>query len=217
MKDRRAFVASMTASALALGTGAAAAAVLNHKQGDGAAFKACPVVDRGPNAEHFPQVVLQDQHKEKAWFYEELVNKKLVMVSFTSTRSEAHYPILDNLVKVQEMIGDRLGKTVHMYTITTTPAQDTPQRLKALAEAHGAGWRFFTGQPQQVREVLRAFNVRGIISGLSWVGNDRTGRWLTQASRQHPLYIAEAIARLSTGKDQKPFLIDLRSTRGAKA
>lgn len=214
MKDRRAFVASLAAAVPALAIGARSASA-KSKSGADAAFRACPVVKRGPNAEHFPKVVLQDQHKEKAWFYEELINKKLVMLSFTSSRGERHYPMLNNLVKVHEMLQSRLGDEAHMYTITTTPSADSSDDLKALADAHGANWRFFTGESEAVREVLRAFNVRGTISGLSWVGNDKTGRWLTQASRQHPLFIAEAIARLSTGKNHKPFLIDLRSARGA--
>ena len=154
---------------------------------------------------------MQDQNKQKAWFYEELINNKLVLVNFTSVKGEQHYPILNNLVKVQAMLEDRLGKDVHMYTITTAPHQDTPDNLKQLADAHGAKWRFLTGQPEDVREILSAFGVHGLINGIAWVGNEKTGRWLSKASCQHPLYIAEAVARLSTGKHYKPFLVDMHS------
>lgn len=206
MKTRRAFLA-------ALATAVPAAAIAAPKAEKPSVFKSCPRSNGGPNADRFPKVIVQDQHKKKAWFYDELVNDKLVLVSFTSVHSEKHYPILDNLVKVQDMLGDRLGKNVFMYTITTKPYRDTPDDLKKLAEEHGAKWQFLTGDNDDIRELLKAFNVHGSISGLAWIGNESTGRWMSKASRQHPLFIAESIVRLSTGKDHKPFLVDMRSVK----
>ncbi len=154
---------------------------------------------------------MTNQHKQKAWFYEELIHDKLVLVNFTSVKGEQHYPIVSNMVKVQNMIGDRLGKDVFIYTISTDPYHDSPESLKELADAHGAKWQFLTGDPDDMRAILNGFGIRGTINGLSWVGNEKTGRWMTKASRQHPLYIAEAVARLSTGKHYKPFLVDMHS------
>lgn len=206
MKSRRAFLAT---AALALP--AAVSAAERKPEENNPAFKACPRAVGGPTANRFPQVVVQDQDKKKAWFYEELIHNKLVLVTFTSAKGERHYPLLDNLVKVQAMLAERLGDDVHMYTITTAPHQDTPEVLKKLADQHGAQWRFLTGRPEDVHEILSAFGVHGLINGLAWVGNEKTGRWLSKASRQHPLYIAEAVARLSTGKHYKPFLVDMHS------
>ncbi len=207
MKSRRAFLAS---AALAM-PAAAVAATGSKALESNPAYKACPRATGGPTAYRFPRVIVQDQHKQKAWFYEELIDNKLVLVNFTSVKGEQHYPILDNLVKVQAMLEDRLNKDVFMYTVTTAPHQDTPDSLKQLADAHGAKWRFLTGQPDDVHEILGAFGVHGLINGIAWVGNEQTGRWLSKASRQHPLYIAEAVARLSTGKHHKPFLVDMHS------
>ena len=109
------------------------------------------------------------------------------------------------------MLEDRLGKDVTMLTVTTNPTKDSPDDLKKLADSKGAKWQFITGEPDEIRNLLLAFGIKGSISGLSWVGNEKTGRWMTKASRQHPLFIAEAVARLSTGKAHKPFLVDLRS------
>jgi len=100
---------------------------------------------------------------------------------------------------------------VFMYTITTNPYDDTPEDLKALAEEHGANWQFLTGKPEDMRELLNAFHARGSLFGITWIGNEKTGRWLNKPSQLHPLYIAEAVARLSTGKDHKPFLVDMHS------
>lgn len=204
---RRAFLSSA-----AMAVPAAAAAVTAPKaKKDNPAFKNCPRAKGGPTASRFPQVIVEDQFKRKAWFYEEMVNDKLVLVSFTSVRGEKYYPILNNLVKVQNMLQDRLGKDVFMYTITTNPERDTPEDLKQLAEKHGANWQFITGKPENIREILGAFNARGSLHALSWIGNEGTGRWMNKPSRLHPLYIAEAVARLSTGKEHKPFLVDMHS------
>ena len=206
-KSRRAFIA---AAAAAVPVAATAAAGLEATENN-PAFKTCPRAKGGPNAKRFPQVIVQDQNKHKAWFYEELINGKLVLVSFTSVKAEAYYPVLSNLVKVQEMLGDRFGKDVFMYTISTDPYRDTPETLAALATKHGAKWQFLTGEPEAIREVLSSFHARGSIHALSWIGNEQTGRWLNKPSRLHPLYIAEAVARLSTGEHHKPFLVDMRS------
>ncbi len=206
---RRAFIASAAAVVPAVAT----ATVATHVAEDNPAFKTCPRAKGGKTAARFPQVVVQDQHKRKAWFYEELINNKVVLVSFTSVKGEQYYPILSNLVKVQQMLEDRLGKDVFMYTITTDPHRDTPNSLKALADKHGAKWQFLTGEPESIREILTVFHARGSLHAVSWIGNEKYGRWLNKPSRLHPLYIAEAVARLSTGKHHKPFLVDMRSVR----
>ncbi len=208
MKSRRAFLA---ATAISLPAVAATAVAGPKVLADNPAFKACPRANGGPHAERFPQVIVQDQHKKKFWFYEELINNKLVLVNFTSVTGEKHYPIISNLVKVQDMLQDRLGKDVYMYTISTRPFFDTPDKLKDLADSHGAKWKFLTGEVSDIHEVLAAFGVHGSISALTWVGNEKTGRWMSKVSRQHPLYIAEAVARLSTGKQYRPFLVDMHS------
>ena len=109
------------------------------------------------------------------------------------------------------MILDRVGSHVKMYTVTTDPYHDTPDTLKALAEEHGADWQFLTGAPEDVREILASFNARGSLCALSWIGNEQTGRWLNKPSRLQPLFIAEAVGRLSTGDQHKPFLVDMHS------
>jgi len=204
---RRAFLASAAAAIPVVAT----AAVMPDATKDNPAFKNCPRAKGGKNASRFPQVIVQDQHKRKAWFYEDLIADKVVLVSFTSVKGEKYYPLLSNLVKVHEMIGDRIGKDVEMYTVTTDPHHDTPEALKALAEEHGAKWRFLTGAPEDIQEILASFNARGSLYALSWIGNEKTGRWLNKPSRLQPLYIAEAVARLSTGKQHKPFLVDMHS------
>lgn len=120
MESRRKFLATV------LGATVAATAASAAGKNDNPALMTCSPAAGGKNASRFPHVIVQDQFKRKAWFYEELVRDKLVYVNFTSVKGEKYYPILENMVKVQEMINDRLGKDVFMYTITTDPYRDTP-------------------------------------------------------------------------------------------
>jgi len=166
----------------------------------------------GRHAKRFPQVLVQDQNGEKFWFYENLIQDKLVLLSFASIDGEQHYSVVDNLLKVQEMLGDRLGDDVFMYTITTKPEVDTAQSLKEFAQAKGARWQFINGEPDAIRQILTSFNVMGSIHGLNWVGNQRTGRWLSKPAKVQPIFIAEAVAMLSTGKHHKARLVDMRSS-----
>ncbi|HQU16330.1 MAG: hypothetical protein B7Z66_09555 [Chromatiales bacterium 21-64-14] len=207
MKTRRAFLLSCATAVPAIATAATAAKTLEDRP----AIRTCPRATGGPNAKRFPQVLVRDQFKEQAWFYQELIENKIALVSFASAKGDAYYPIISNLVKVQDMLKDRLGKDVFMYTVTTNPYQDTPETLKKLADQHGANWRFLSGDPDSIRQILDAFYVRGTIDGLMWIGNERIGRWASIPSRQHPLFIAEVVARLSTGKHYKPFLVDMHS------
>jgi protein SCO1 len=206
MKTRRAFLAT------AVGASVAATAMAAPKvKEETPALMTCSPASGGKNAKLFPHVIVQDQHKRKAWFYEELIKDKLVLVNFTSSKGENYYPIVENMVKVQEMLEDRLGKDVFMYTITTDPYRDNPETLKALADKYGAKWQFLSGMPEDIKQVLASFNARGNLHALSWVGNEKLGRWLNKPSRLHPLYIAESVARLSTGKHYKPYLVRMRS------
>lgn len=208
MNSRRTVV-----TALGLGLPAAAlAATRPLADPDNPMLLQCERPTVGRHAKRFPQVLVQDQNGEKFWFYENLIQDKLVLLSFASINGEQQYPIVDNLLKVQQMLGDRLGDDVFMYTITTKPEVDTAQGLKEFAETKGARWKFINGEPDAIRQILAMFHVMGSIHGLTWIGNQRSGRWLTKPVRVQPIFIAEAVAMLSTGKHHKDRLLDMRST-----
>lgn len=208
MKSRRTVLAAMAVGVPGVALAATTPAVVNTIA---STTKASAKVGGQRASRHFPQVQVQDQDGNEFAFYDDLVKDKIVLISFASIDGEKHYPVIDNLVKVQEMVGERLGKDVFMYTVTTKPETDTPAGLKEYAKKKGARWQFLSGEPAAIREILASFNVMGSIHGRSWVGNDKTNRWMGKVSRVHPIFIAEAVARLSTGAQHKPYLIDMHS------
>jgi protein SCO1/2 len=205
MKSRRALLV-----ALGLGLpGLALAAV--PSSGASPARKGSLRGGRASHAWRLPQVKVKDQDGREFSFYDDLVKDKLVLISFASVDGEKRYSIVDNLVKVQQMVRSRLGKDLFIYTVTTSPQIDTPASMKALAEKKGARWQFLTGEPDAIAKLKKNFGVMGNIHGLVWIANDHTGRWLSKPARLQPLFIAESMAFLSTGAQHKPFLRDMRS------
>jgi protein SCO1 len=105
----------------------------------------------------FPNVVLTTHEGKKVRFYDDLVKDKIVLINFMYVKCEGICPgTTANLVKVQRLLGDRMGKDIFMYSITLKPEEDTPETLSRYAKAYkvGPGWQFLTGDPKDV-ELLR--------------------------------------------------------------
>ena len=82
---------------------------------------------------------------------------KIVLINFMYVKCEGICPgTTANLLKVQKMLGDRVGKDIFMYSITLKPEEDTPEVLNRYAKAYKTkpGWLFLTGEPKDV-ELLR--------------------------------------------------------------
>jgi protein SCO1/2 len=106
---------------------------------------------------YFPNVVLRTQDDKPVRFYDDLVKDKAVTINFFFAKCEEICPLVTaNLAKVQRLLGDRVGRDLFMNSISLKPEDDTPAKLKAYAEMHGArpGWTFLTGAPADV-ELLR--------------------------------------------------------------
>jgi len=105
----------------------------------------------------FPNVTLTTHEGRKVKFYDDLLKDKIVIINFMYIRCQGTCPgTTANLVKVQKLLGDRVGKDIFMYSITLKPEEDTAQDLAAYAKAYkvGPGWEFLTGNPKDI-ELLR--------------------------------------------------------------
>jgi cytochrome oxidase Cu insertion factor (SCO1/SenC/PrrC family) len=80
-------------------------------------------------------------------------------------------------------MGDSLGRDIYFYSISVDPETDTPERLKAYAEAFGAGpgWLFLTGNAADIRALRHKLGDRGVALSEHrneiLLGNGRTGEW----------------------------------------
>src|SRR5213080_3954627 len=107
---------------------------------------------------YFPNLVLTTHEGRRVRFYDDLIKDRIVTINFMYTQCEdGRCPLtMANLVRVQKLLGSRVGRDIFMYSFTLAPEHDTPTVLKRYAKAYGVGpgWTFVTGSPRDM-EVLR--------------------------------------------------------------
>lgn len=134
--------------------------------------------------EYFTDVELVNQDGQKMRLYSDLLQGKTVIInSFFATCQGSCLPITRNLEKVQEALGDRLGKDARIISISVDPTVDTPAELKAFGKKFHArpGWYFLTGPKENVEFVLKKLGQfvadKQDHYNIIIVGNERTGLW----------------------------------------
>lgn len=148
---------------------------------------------------YFPDVELVTHEGRKVRFYSDLVEGKLVVVSFVYTRCTRICGLATaNLARVQRALGDRVGKDIQLYSVSLEPEHDTPEVLRGYAAAFkaGPGWTFLTGKPEDVALLRRKFGDLSPVEDhapVINVGNDVTGQWWTTRVLDDPGYLATLI------------------------
>ena len=157
---------------------------------------------------YFPDVTLFTQDNQKVRFYQDLVKGKIVVFNFFYVHCEAICPVVtQNLVKVQKLLGARVGRDIFFNSITLKPSDDTPAVLKEYAQMHGIkpGWALLTGKPDDVELLRRTLGFTDPDPALDQdksqhIGNIRYGseplmQWTALPGMTHPESIAKAISR----------------------
>jgi protein SCO1/2 len=139
---------------------------------------------QSPAAKYFSDVELLDQDGRKVRFYTDMLKGKTVVINaFFTTCTSVCPPMNRNLEKVQEALGDRLGKDVFIVSISVDPTTDTPTRLKEYAQRFHAktGWTFLTGKKENVDWALykvgQYVESRDDHTTVIIIGNEATGLW----------------------------------------
>ena len=109
-----------------------------------------------------------------------------------------------NLVKVEEALGERLGRDVVMISVTVDPAVDTPDVLKRYSRRYNTkpGWHFVTGSRKDIdliRRQLGALDKTGDKTqhtGIVIYGNEATGQWAATPAMAPPTAIVRSVMRL---------------------
>ena len=135
-------------------------------------------------AKYFSDVELINQDGQKMRFYSDVLKDKVVIINaFFSTCTSVCPPINRNLEKVQDSLGDRLGKDVFLVSISVDPETDTPTRLKEYSQRFHArpGWLFLTGKKENVEWALyklgQYVETKNDHSTIIIIGNEPKGLW----------------------------------------
>jgi protein SCO1/2 len=139
---------------------------------------------RSPAEKYFSDVELINQDGQKMRFYSDVLKDKVVIINtFFTTCTGVCPPINRNLEKVQEALGDRLGKDAFLVSMSVDPETDTPARLKEYSRTFHArtGWIFLTGKKENVDWALyklgQYIETKDSHTNIIIIGNEPKGLW----------------------------------------
>lgn len=160
-------------------------------------------------ADYFPNVPLVTHEGETVYFFDDLIKDKIVAINFIYTHCPDTCPLeTAQLVRVQNILGDRLGKDVFFYSISIDPKNDTPEVLSEYRKRFKANWTFLTGKKEDIVKLRKKLglyipeiqsedsnnhNVNMII------GNQTTGRWMKRAPFENPYILADQLGNVLSG------------------
>ena len=147
-----------------------------------------------------PDLDVSDQNGRKIRFYSDLIKDKVVVISFFYTSCSNSCTIQgQTFSKLQSLLGDRLGKSVFLITVTTDPAKDTPAQLKSWGKRYDVqdGWTLVTGKEAEMNKLLLPFTGMRAGSGMhlpsTFVGNDKSGVWTSAGGVFDPETLLNAV------------------------
>ena len=157
-------------------------------------------------ARYFTNLPLTTQDKRTVRFYDDMIKNQVVLINVMFAGcSSVCSAMTSNLARVQELLRDD-GTRYHMVSITVDPLNDTPEVLKAYAEARGAkeGWTFLTGSKQNIDWVLYKLGSYAKQpmehSNILLIGNDAAGVWTKALAMDKPAGIAAAARKIAAAR-----------------
>lgn len=145
---------------------------------------------------YFTDTPLVSHEGKKLRFFSDVLKGKVVLVTFFYTDCTGICPLTSaKLARVQELLGDRIGRDVYLVSISVDPETDTPEVMAKYRENFGAkdGWIFLSGERENVaaigRKLGQVFSKESHLPTML-LGNLRTAHW----QKVNPNVPAELIA-----------------------
>ena len=185
--------------------GAAAAAVAPFALKSSAQAEALPQ----SGVDWFTNVEVKTQDGRTLRFYDDVMKGKILLINFFFTSCDNVCPLATaNLVRVQELLGDRVGDEIRFVSISLQPEHDTPEVMAAYAKLYGVGpgWMFLTGKKDDVellRHRLGFWDIDPVVDadpeqhlGTVRIANEPMHRWAMSPSLLNPPAIVRAVNRV---------------------
>jgi protein SCO1/2 len=163
--------------------------------------------------DYFPNVPLVTHEGKTVRFFDDLIKDKIVVINFIYTHCPDTCPLeTAQLVRVQNILGDRVGKDVFFYSISIDPENDTPEVLKAYRKRFKANWTFLTGKKSDIIQIRRKLGlyIEEIQDGSNnhnvnmIIGNQATGRWMKRSPFENPYVLADQVGNWLSGWKAPP-------------
>jgi protein SCO1/2 len=163
----------------------------------------------GPRADYFPNAILQTHEGKNVRFYDDVVKgDKVVVINMMYTIcTDICPPNTANLMRVQEMLGDRICRDIFMYSLTLQPEIDTPEVLRAYVKLYGIkpGWTFLTGKRNDIELIRRKLGFfdrdaerdakLSEHTGMVRMGREAFDRWTMMPGLAKPKQLVNSILR----------------------
>ena len=136
-------------------------------------------------ANYFPNVPVIDQNGRTLNFYDDVIKGKIVVISFIYTSCQDLCPLTTaKMAQIEDKLDGAVGRDLFFVSMSVDPENDTPERMKAFADAFdvGPGWLFLTGKVADIRAInykLGDRSDRNLSDHRNEIvlGNDAIGDW----------------------------------------
>jgi protein SCO1 len=155
----------------------------------GAAASQAPSNPQAPSnrwgANYFPNRPVIDQNGRTLRFYDDVIKGKIVVISFIYTSCQDLCPLTTaKMAQLEDKLEGAVGRDLFFISMSVDPENDTPERMKAFADAFdaGPGWLFLTGKVADIRAInyrLGDRSDRNLSEHRNEIvlGNDAGGYW----------------------------------------
>ena len=154
---------------------------------------------------YFPNVALTDQDGKAHKFYDDVIKGKVVALNFIYTKCTDVCPAdTAQMRQVADLLGDKVGRDVHFYSISIDPNNDTPAVLKRYMHTFdiGSGWTFLTGKKDEIDLIRRRLGLIGATpeplkehNTSLIIGNETTAQWIKRSPYDHPKILANLLTQ----------------------
>lgn len=152
-----------------------------------------------------PDAAVYDQNGKRLKFHTDLIRGKTVAINFIFTTCTTICPPLTaTFRRVQQGLGERVGRDVQLISISVDPTTDVPERLKSYADKFkaGPGWTFVTGDKAEIDSLLTALGSavanKNDHTPMILIGNDSAGYWTRAYGLSPPSRLVEIIKDTAT-------------------
>jgi cytochrome oxidase Cu insertion factor (SCO1/SenC/PrrC family) len=156
-----------------------------------------------------PDATVFDQNGREVRFYTDLVKDKTVAINFIFTTCTTICPVLTaTFRRVQQDLGARAGRDVHLISISVDPTTDVPERLKDFSARFkaGPGWTFVTGSKSEIDGLLGALGAlapnKNDHTPMVLIGNDAAGYWTRTYGASPASSLVKAIDEAASRKTE---------------
>ena len=186
--------------------------------------KSRPSASLGPR--YYTNGVFTTHEGKQVRFYDDLIKGKISIINFMYTSCDKYCPRSTAcLAKVQDLLGDHLGRDMFMYSFSLKPEMDTPEKLAAYRKANGAkpGWYFLTGNEYDLTSIrFKLFRLDDpmldfsldIHASMLRIINDNNSRWTSWVLPDPPQLIRDVISWV---EPTKPFAERVRANAALQA